>query len=230
MPKVIVSRITLLVVLLLAAAGWAQVDNTAILTGTAGASEIQLSAVLAITNPDTTWVGWAVVRDAVGQCVTPTVVHAEDGFPATADPIVFTDANVADDVTYRYRLLAVDDAGDTHDFGAPPAANPVWERIVYASLGNDGPVAMGQLVDLGWGTGIDLCPGQCWQEISFIGDVPPDLAALVGTGATVVLFGTLDIDFEGTYVSNIASWEQVNDCDAVADAPQSWSRLKASYR
>ena len=222
----------LLVIAVMAAAGArAQVANNINVTAVGGAASIQIDVALDIggTLPSS-WVGWVVDRRTIGLCEPEARVGDVTPFAAGPHTYQLNDADVTGDVTYCYRVFAVDDQGGRHYLGMPPEFPPGYYHDAYASLGGGGKVARGVLVDLGWTLGINVCPGFCWEPVAFISGPPPELAAEVGSGAVVMIRGSLTNEFEGPYIQEVTDWFFAGECGTLPATPASWGGLKAIYR
>ena len=180
------------------------------------------------------WVGWVVDRTTLGVCGDEVLQLGEvTPFPEVgAAPAEYglDDHLAAEDLTYQYRLYAVDAAGTRHYLPGFTEWPPAYYHFDYASRNNDGFVAEGTLTDLGWTRGIDLCPDHCWAYLSFISELPGELEAYVGTEMVVRLRGQLDAEFEGPYVSEVTGWSLQGSCEPVGAEAVSWDGLKARYR
>ncbi len=176
------------------------------------------------------WVGWVVDRNAIGDCDQPVVqIGGMTPFPSGAQSYLLTDGTARPMTTYMYRIYAVNAAGERFYLPGYTDFPPGYYQFDYASLAN-GYVAEGQLVDLGWGLGITVCPDGCWQFLAFISDPPADLLQLAGTEVTVKISGQLDAEFEGPYVSEVTGWETISGCSPVENLETTWGSLKALYR
>ena len=209
----------------------AQVPNDVLVTATSNGGAIVIAVDLDIGGDlPADWVGWVIDRSTIGNCDDPVVqIGDTTPFPAGAQSYVLTDLTAQPMTTYKYRIYAVNAAGERSylpgDAGFPPA----YYHFDYASLA-DGYVAEGQLLDLGWTVGIDVCPEGCWEDLAFISNPPAEFDHLLGTGVTVLISGQLDADFEGPYVSEVTGWTIIPGCSPVESVQTDWSRLKALYR
>ena len=219
--------IIVLALLLLSVSGAvAQVTNNINVTATGGASYIQVAITMDIGGdlPES-WVGWVVERKTIGLCEPEVRLGSVSPFEAGENTYQINDSNVLQDVTYYYRVYAMDDQGSRQYLGSPPLFPPGYYHDDYASLGGSGMVAQGVTVDLGWSLGIVVCPGFCWETLSFISEAPPGLVA----GSMVQIMGTIDNEFEGPYISSISDWMIIWDCGPVPDEEMSWGAGKASF-
>ena len=219
--------IVVLVLLALSVSGAvAQVDNNINVIATGGASSIQVVITMDIGGKlPVSWVGWVVDRRSIGLCEPEVRLGSVSPFESGEHTYQVNDANVMEDRTYYYRVYAVDDQGSRHYLGSPPLFPPGYYHDDYASLGDSGIVAKGVAVDLGWTLGIVVCPGFCWEALSFISEVPPGLEA----GNMVQITGTIDNEFEGPYISSITDWMIIPECGSVPNEATSWGELKARY-
>lgn len=219
-----------LALLTLAAAAVAQVDNWAELRCTPQTSAIQVDIDLDIggTLP-IEWVGWVVQRTTIGPCQEMVELGSPTAFPTGAQSYQIYNS-VEEGITYRYAIRAVTTGGDRVYLGGPPAFPPGYYHDDFASLGNAGLAASGVLIDLGWTLGIEVCQNDCWLPLSFISDPPPDLAAGAGSGVVVAIYGRIDNEFEGPYISQVTDWTVVHDCATVPNEVTGWGGLKARYR
>ena len=204
----------------------AQVDNNINVTATAGASFIRVDITMDIGgNLPTSWVGWVVDRRTIGACEPEVRLGSVSPFESGEHTYQINDGNVLEDLTYYYRVYAVDDQGSRQYLGSPPLFSPGYYHDDYASPGGSGIVVQGITVDLGWTLGIVICPGFCWQELSFVSGAPSGLEA----GAMVQITGTIDNEFEGPYISSITDWMTITECGSVPNEATSWGELKARY-
>jgi len=204
----------------------AQVDNNINVTTTAGSSFIQVNITMDIGgNLPTSWVGWVVDRRTIGVCEPEVRLGSVSPFEPGEHTYQIFDSNVEEERTYYYRVYAVDDQGSRQYLGSPPLFPPGYYHDDFASPGGSGIVAQGVTVDLGWTLGIVICPGFCWQELSFVSGAPPGLEA----GAMVQITGTIDNEFEGPYISSISDWMVIPECGPVSNEATSWGELKARY-
>ena len=209
----------------------AQVDNNINVLASGGAASIQVDITMDIGGTlDPSWVGWVVDRRTIGLCEPDLRVSSVMPFEVGEHTYQVTDSAVLQDVTYKYRVYALDDQGDRQYLGSPMEWPPGYYHDDYASLGGNGIVARGTLVDLGWTLGIEVCAGFCWEYISFISDYPPELAEGAGTGVVVLIHGTIGNEFEGPFIGTVTEWEIVGECGAVPNEDTSWGGLKARYR
>ena len=178
-------------------------------------------------------------RTALGVCGYETRIGPVTPFPSGAQEYVLTDTDVITDVgpplTYKYRVYAIDDQGERHSLGSPPTFPPAYYHDAYASVGPDpGAVAGGTIIDLGYALGVELCPDDCWEPISFISSSYPHLGLedLAGTANEVVLVGIIDNEFEGPYIVLVTDivWPRWGCFSPLEDGPASWGALKSRYR
>lgn len=222
--------ITVVAMLALSSVGaMAQVDNNINVTASGGATSIQVDITMNIggTLP-TSWVGWVVDRRTNGLCEPEVRLGPVTPFAVGEHTYQFNDPDVLEDVTYYYRVYAVDDQGDRQYLGSPPEFPPAYYHDAYASLGGSGIVARGTMVDQGMG--IEVCSGYCWEGIAFVSGTPPELMESAGTGDVVMIYGTIDNEFEGPYISMVTDWFFVGECGTVPAMETSWGGLKARYR
>lgn len=211
---------------------YAQVPNSVSLVadGSGGSIVIDIDLDVGGVLP-TEWVGWVVDRSTIGNCDEPTIQLGETTpFPGGEGSYVLNDVLAEPGTTYKYRIFAVDADGVRHYLPGYTEWSPGYYQFDYASLWDQGYVAEGQLVDLGWTAGIEICQDYCWEYLSFISELPEELMPYVGTSATVQLIGEIDAEFEGPYITQISSWSIVSGCSSVSTAELSWSGLKALYR
>jgi hypothetical protein len=232
------NRLTLLVLSIAACAfvlhaedSLAQVPPNLIYIDSSGAGgTIQISVDMDINGtlpPE--WSGWVVDREAIGDCDQPTVqVGDVTPFPVGAQVFQLADSEALPELTYKYRFYAVDSDGVRH--GVPHSPDFGFLVTTYASINDVGRVAVGYLVDLGWGIGLAVCPSGCWEQISSIYAPPPLFNVLVGSSTTVEIFGQIDVGVEGPYISSISNWSIVSDCSAVGNDRMTWGAAKAMYR
>ena len=210
----------------------AQVENDInVATSTTGFSVIvHVDMDIGGTLPEH-WTGWILNRTSIGICEPDFRVGNVRQFEAGPHSYSIEDPTAQAGVTYKYRVYAVDDQLTKYSLGAPPAFPPAYYHDDYATPSGTAAVARGTIVDLGWTYGVELCPDECWEWISFISSAPPSLAALAGTGIPVEIFGRIDNEFEGPYISSVSAWSTSDDaCGPVSNEPGSWGALKANYR
>ena len=210
----------------------AQVPNVTGLSATGNGSAITVTVEMRIDGdlPEL-WTGWVVQRSTTGDCNAPTVLlGSAQPFPTGEQDYVLTDTEVDTGTTYRYALYAVDGEGNLLNISG--ALNiPGFLNIEYASPGGAGAFSEGSLVSDGnGGVQVDLCPDLCWPGFWVPFYSPPELVELADTGATVRLYGTLGMDFEGPYVISITGWDVLPGCGSVATDAATWDGLKAMYR
>ncbi len=199
-------------------------DVTAVYTGEQVLVTIDMDI---ITELPADWVGWIVERSVYGECAETAEVTSVIPFPS--GPAQFTLFNIPSrpDLLQKYRVKAVDEAGARH-YLSLPLFPPGYYSFGYALRPNT-PLARGTITDLGWTLGIDTCPGLCWEWVSFLSGDVTGLDELVGTGAVVELYGQIDCNFEGPYVT-VESWALETDCGTVGNESASWGEVKSRWR
>ena len=229
-PSYRITTAITLAILTLAATAAAQVDNWVELRCTPWNNDIQIEVDIDIggTLP-ADWTGWVVQRTTIGPCEETVELGNPRLFPDGAQQYQTGDS-VQEGVTYRYAIRAVTTGGARVSLGGPPAFPPVYYHDDYASVGNSGLAASGILIDLGWTLGIEVCSNDCWLPLSFISGAPPELAEGADTGVVVAIYGRIDNEFEGPYISQVTDWAVVFDCGTVPGEVIGWGGLKARYR
>ena len=230
-PSYRLLTISLFAILVLATTATAQVDNWVELRCTPQTTYIQVDIEMDIggTLP-AEWTGWIVQRTTIGPCEETVELGPPGPFPVGAQNYRINNNTVEEGVVYRYSVRAVTTEGDRVYLGGPPAFPPGYYHDDFASLGNAGMAASGLLIDMGWTLGIEVCSNDCWLPLAFISDAPPDLAAGADTGVVVAIFGRIDNEFEGPYISQVTDWAVVHDCGTVPNEVTDWGGLKARYR
>jgi hypothetical protein len=210
----------------------AQVPNDVSLSASGAGASVSVSVYLDVggTLPSE-WVGWVVDRTTIGICEDPRIqIGDSKPFPVGAQSYVLTDNLAVQGVTYKYRIYAIDAQGTRYYLPGYTEWPPAYYHFDYGSIGDNGGVAVGNLVDLGWTTGVVVCGGECWDPISFISELPAELEPLVGTLVTVRFTGTIAAEFEGPYIAAITGWSVVSGCSPVPTVEIGWGGLKALYR
>ncbi len=199
-------------------------------SGTGSAISIEVALTINGTLP-AEWVGWVIDRKSVGFC-DQAVEQIGDvtSFPSGAQVYLLTDNTANSEITYMYRIFAVNDAGERFYFPNNLEFNSSSFHYDYASVSGNGYVAEGTLVDLGWTIGVQICPGECWEPITSISNPPSLFHFMVGSSVPIRISGELDISVEGPFLSVVTSWSALTDCSAVESAKASWGELKAIYR
>ena len=229
--KIIDSRLAgtslIIAVMLLAGTAPAQVPNTIELTANCENGQINVHVDMNIGGVlPTEWIGWIVVREDLGECSADQAITGLLPFPAGEISYDFYDSPGSVDLHHKYRAFALDAQAVHYSFNTPDFP-PAYYSFDYATCG-EGPAVEGELIDLGWTLGIDICPNECWPRIAFLSGYDAELESHLGTGETLALYGRIDADFEGPYL-NVDSWRVIPDCGPVANTPTSWGAVKGRY-
>ncbi|MBU8871950.1 MAG: hypothetical protein KOO60_13870 [Gemmatimonadales bacterium] len=209
---------------------FAQVPNGAELNAEEVSGHIQISIDLDIGGvlPEH-WVGWVVDRTTLNPCQDVVQIGEVTPFPVGIDSWIMYDSSAVFEVTYKYRIFAVDAQDVRYNLPSYTEFPPSYYFFDYASVG-DGVVAIGTLNTLGHPPcGITMCPEMCFEYISFISNLPSELLPLIDTPVVIQLHGEIDAEFEGPYITEVTNWS-ISSCGEVSNEQKAWGNLKAFYR
>lgn len=177
------------------------------------------------------WVGFDVRRRTVANCGAWVRVNAEP-FPRTpgkSETYNLVDVAPVTGTLLEYQVLAVDaernevPLGPECDFWCSPSA---WVSCPDQSA----PLTHGTIDDdMGWALLIVPCASTCYGGFYYDGPLVEELRPYVRTGVEIRFFGG---GYCGTVEGcgmNIERYE-LAPCNPVPTRPQSWARLKGSYR
>ena len=229
------AAVVLFVILLPAAAAQGQTDSSANLTCTplGSAIDVEVDIVIGDLIPDD-WVGWVVKRQTLSWCEPDRLLGSiDDPFHFYSQVRHFVDEDVELPFLYYYCIYAVDQQGELHRLGGPPLFPPGYYHDDFCAPGGAGLLGEGRLVSDAHGggyPGFDVCDDGCWYGTGFISELPGMLWLYLDTDTYLMLFGTIDNEFEGAYISSITEWYIIDACGPVPARKESWSGLKALYR
>lgn len=101
--------------------------------------------------------------------------------------------------------------------------------MVYANQGGTLPSEW-----VGWVVDRETL-GDCSDPVDQIGGVIPfptgtQSYQLAAASATIRIFGKIDAEFEGPYISEVTTWSLSPGCSPVVNQATNWGGLKARYR
>jgi len=187
----------------------------------------QVEADPADTAGTALWYGFDVYRFDLGACgpwvrVTASPVPRSVGTLVTSYSLYDTPpANHA----WRYQVRFVSASGaELQPFQFCECYRDLYVACPWKSI----PVTEGTLVSNPFGVGLSPCPGSCYPGVGLDVPLPDNLAPLVGTAATVRLYGVIQCGIEGCLMP--ATNYDFGACGVVPAHTTSWGRLKSIYR
>jgi hypothetical protein len=193
-------------------------------TGTSITVDLDIDAPL----PDS-WAGWVVDRMVIGPCADMQPIFGPVDFPAEIGSWTFPDPGAPAGIACKYLLRAADAQGHRTTFDEAAFTDP-WTAFTYTTC-NGAAAVRGTLGGTGGGrTWMFTCGDGCWEFISYVENLPAELAPLVGTDTIVELVGVLHMGSDGPTITDVTTWRLPGACNAVATARDTWGGGKARYR
>jgi hypothetical protein len=202
----------------------------------------------AITNPDGTisvqwayaelagypsahpeWVGYDVLRRAVGNCTTFQRVN-DAIFPRVMgqdQSYAFVDTPAGGGIEYEYDVIMVDADRNQLFLGFPEC--DLCDGQAFAGVpALAAPITQGTVSNVGGLLRVQPCTAGCWTPF-YIGSAPDPVLPYADGSTVLRFFGTSACNrFEGCALQ-VDHFEVVT-CDAVPTVRTSWGRLKSIYR
>ena len=175
------------------------------------------------------WVGWDVLRRAVGDSCWPLVRVNDQPFPRIpgSHEYTFTETPPSRRTLYEYEAVPVNMNRQ------PLTISFCWpcSRTGWASCPNGvAPLTIGTLWDGGWALYILPCSQSCYESFYIEGPLVQELRQYAGTNTVLSFRGTASCGLvEGCRI-NITGYTVATPCGATAARPMSWSQIKTIYR
>jgi hypothetical protein len=169
---------------------------------------------------------WIVVREVVGSCVDNEDVGEVQTLPRDIGEHDFV---VHDVLTIPgkavYYIFAIDTAG-TRYWVPWPQRTHFTQADCYQGVAARGTVVM---MPGGW-PHLEVCPEECWWELSYFDNSFPMDQEWPPEGAIVDIYGDLVAGMEGPYVDADLWLPSAVGCTSVDLDDLQWGSLKALYR
>lgn len=171
-------------------------------------------------------VGWVVEREVLGNCVADEDVGDIRPMPTEigAHEFVIRDIPTVPGKAIYY-IMAVDDNGGRHVIGWPRRTH-FAQADCYLGMAARGTVVIYSETHYY----LEVCPDECWWELSFFDPIFPSDQAPPVEGAVVEIYGEILSGMEGPYI-HATHWAYSSTaCQVVGTEDLTWGSLKAQYR
>ena len=221
-------RITLFSMIIFLCAGTVHPFETRIeVTPQGDSNEISVIIMDPTPHPWDILVGYAVIRINHGECGDPVFLSEVMGF---SDPITVTDMEIPSYYAYSYIAALIDTDGLARYSSG-------WGSIETLG-GLEYPIVRGDIRSGGvFGGGlIYLCPNMCWGQfhlgtfIGVSGPVPDGYWEARDTGQVFDIYGTIEYNFEGPYMTLVSEIDPTTCDEEVPVRSTTWSTFKAWFR
>ena len=171
-------------------------------------------------------VGWVVEREVLGNCDADVDLGGLRAFPTEigAHEFVIRDIPTVPGKAIYY-IKAVDENGGRQIIGWPRRSH-FAQADCFIGIAARGTV----VIYSGTQYYLEVCPDECWWELSFFDPIFPPDQAPPPEGAVVDIYGEIFSGMEGPYI-HATSWEYAAEpCQVVGTEDLTWGSLKAHYR
>ena len=177
-------------------------------------------------NEDADIVGWVVEREVLGNCDADVDLGGLRAFPTEigAHEFVIRDIPTVPGKAIYY-IKAVDENGGRQIIGWPRRSH-FAQADCFMGIAARGTV----VIYSGTQYYLEVCPDECWWELSFFDPIFPPDQAPPPEGAVVDIYGEIFSGMEGPYI-HATSWEYAAEpCQVVGTEDLTWGSLKAHHR